>query len=81
MYESCKSVSAGVCYVSIVLVVSLVLYGEAVAHVRIPCVLVYVVATMTLTNVHLYSITLTLDVLIQFCSNCTLRRHPNLCAV
>ena len=35
-HGSCKSVSEGECYVIIVLVVSLVLHREAVAHVRIP---------------------------------------------
>ena len=57
-----------------VLVVSLVLQGEAVAHVRILCV----VAITTHTDLHLSSITLAWDVRIQFYSNCTLRHHPNL---
>ena len=55
-------------YIIIVLVVSLVLLSEAVAHVRI----LYVVATMTHTNLHSSSITYALDVSIQLCSNCTL---------
>ena len=53
MHESCESMSDGERSVIIVLVVSLVLLGEAVAHVRI----LYVVATMTHTNLHLFSIT------------------------
>ena len=53
MHGSCKSVSDGQRYVIIVLVVSLVLRGEAVAHVRI----LYVVATMTHTDLHSSSIT------------------------
>ena len=40
MLWSCKSVSDGERYVIIVLVVSLVFHGEAVANVRIPRVLV-----------------------------------------
>ena len=47
LHGSCKCVSDGKPYVIIVLVVLLMLHGEAVTHVRIPCVLVYVVATMT----------------------------------
>ena len=43
MHRSCKSVSDGEHCVIIVLVVSLILRGEAVAHVRI----LYVVATTT----------------------------------
>ena len=81
MHMLCKSVSDGERYVIIVLVVPLVLHGEAVAHVRIPHVLVYKVATTTHTNLHSSSITSASDVLIQFCSNCTLRHHPNLRAV
>ena len=50
---SCKSVSDGKCYVIIVLVVSLLLGGQAATHVRI----VYVVAKTTHTNLHSYSIT------------------------
>ena len=42
MHVSCKSVSDGERYAIIVLVVLLLLRGEAVAHV-----LVYVIATMT----------------------------------
>ena len=49
MHGSCKSVSDGKRYVIVVLVVSLVLRGETVA--------LYVVATMTHTNLHLTSIT------------------------
>ena len=64
--------------VIMLLVDSLVLRGEAVATVRIPHVLVYVVATMKHTNLHSSPITYALDVLIQFRSNCTLRCHPNL---
>ena len=45
--------SDGEHYVIIVLVVSLVLRGEAIAHVRI----LYVVATMTHANIHSSSIT------------------------
>ena len=56
MHVSCKSVSDDERYVIIVLVVSLVLRGEAVAHVRIPQVFVYVVATPTHTNLHSSSI-------------------------
>ena len=48
MQRLCKSVSDGDCYVIIVLVVSLVLRGEAVAHVR----MLYVVAMTTHTNLH-----------------------------
>ena len=48
MHGSCKSMSDGERYVITVLVVSLVLHGETVAHVRIQ----YVVATMTHTNLH-----------------------------
>ena len=48
MHKSCKSVSDGKCYFDIVLVVLLVLRGEAVAHVRI----LYVVAMTTLKNLH-----------------------------
>ena len=54
MYELCKSV---IDYVIIVLVVSLMLRGEAVALVRIPRVLVCIVTTMTHTNLHSSSIT------------------------
>ena len=57
MHGSCKSVSEAERYVIIVLVVSLVLRGEAVAHVRIRCVLVYVGATTTHTNLHSSSVT------------------------
>ena len=53
MHGSCKSVSDGERYAIIVLVVSLVLRAEAVAHVRI----LYVVAMMTHTNLLLSSIT------------------------
>ena len=56
MYGLCESVSDGECYV-FVLVVSLLLHCEAVTHVRITCVLVYVVATTTHTNLYLSSIT------------------------
>ena len=56
MHGSCKSVSDGGRYVIIVLAVSLELRGEAVAHVRIPRVLVYVVATTTYTNLHSSSV-------------------------
>ena len=48
MHGSCKSMSDGERYIIIVLVVSLVLHGEAVTHVRF----LYVVATMTDTNLH-----------------------------
>ena len=48
MHESCKSVSDGELYVIIVLVVSLVLRGEAVTQVSI----LYVAATTTHTNLH-----------------------------
>ena len=47
MHVSCKSMSDGECYIIIVLVVSLVLCSEAVAQVRIPHVVKYVVATTT----------------------------------
>ena len=47
MHGSCKSMSDGERFVIIVLVVSLVLRKEAVAQVRIPRVLVYVVAMTT----------------------------------
>ena len=57
MHLSCKSLSDDERYVIIVLVVSLVLRGETVAHVRIPRVLVYVVATTTHENLHSFSIT------------------------
>ena len=77
MHGSCKSVSGGECYVIIVLVVSLVLRGEAVAHVRI----LYVVATTTYTDLNSSSNTYAWDVQIQFCFNCTHMRHPNLHAV
>ena len=50
IHVSCKSVSDGKRYVIIVLVDSLVLRGEAFAQVRIPQILVYVVATMTHTK-------------------------------
>ena len=53
MHGWCKSVSNGEHYVIIVLVFSLVLRGEVVAHVRI----LYVVAMTTHTNLHLSSIT------------------------
>ena len=53
MHRSCKSVSDGEHYVSILLLVSLVLRIEAVAHLRI----IYVVATTTHTNLHSSSIT------------------------
>ena len=53
MHGSCKSVSDGERYVIIVLVVSLVLRGEPVVHVRI----LYVVPTTTHTNLHSSSIT------------------------
>ena len=66
MHGSYKSVSDGERYVIIVLVVSLVLRGEA---------------TTTHTNLHSSSFTKALDVRIQFCSNCTPIRHPNLRAV
>ena len=52
MHVSCKSVSDGECYIIIVLVVSLVLRGEPVAHVKIPHVLVRVVAMTAHTNLH-----------------------------
>ena len=57
MRESCKSVLAGERYVIIVLVVLLMLRGEAVAHVRNARVLVHVAVTTIPTNVHSYSIT------------------------
>ena len=79
MHRACKSVSDGEHYVIIVLVVSLVLHSEAVANVRIPRVLVVVVATMTHKSplvFHYLGFGL-----VQFCSNCTLRHHPNLRAV
>ena len=47
MHGLCKSASD---YVNIVLVVSLAFRGEAVVRVRIPRVLVHVVATTTHTN-------------------------------
>ena len=53
MHGSCKSVSDDERYIIIVLVVSLVLRGEAVAHARI----LYVVATTTHTNLYSSSIT------------------------
>ena len=53
MHGSCKSVSDGECYVFIILVVSLVLRGEAVTPVRV----LYIVATTTCTNLHSSSIT------------------------
>ena len=77
MHGSCKSVSDGEHYIIIVLIVSLVLHGEAVTHVRI----LYVVAMTTHANLHSSSITLALDMSIHFCSNCTLRCDPNLHAV
>ena len=58
MTGSCNSVSDGERYVIIVLVSSLVLRGEeAVAHVRI----LYVVGTMTHTNLYSSSITCALN--------------------
>ena len=78
MHGSCKSVIDGEHYIIVMLVVSLVLRCEAVAHIRIQRVLVFVVATMTHTNPHWSSITYASDVLIQLYCNCTLRRHPNL---
>ena len=56
MHVSFKSMSDAEHYIIIVLVVSLVLRGKAVTHVRIPHVLVYVVAMTTYTNLHLSSI-------------------------
>ena len=53
MHGSRKSVSDGERYVIILLVVSLVLHGDAVTHVRI----LYMVATRTHTNLHSSSIT------------------------
>ena len=52
-----KSVSVGEHGVIIVLVVSLMLHGEAVGQVRIPHVLVCIIATTTHTNLHSSSIT------------------------
>ena len=49
--------SDGKHYIIIVLVVSLVLHGEAVAKERIPHVVVYMVAMTTHTNLHSSSIT------------------------
>ena len=77
MHGSCKSVSDGERYIIILLVGSLLLRGEAVAHGR----LLYVVPMTTHINLHSSSITQALDVPIQFCSNCTLRFHPTLCTV
>ena len=57
MHGSCKRVNDAERFVIIVLVVSFVLCGEAVTHVRIPRVLVYMVATTTHTNLHSSSIT------------------------
>ena len=66
---SCKSVSDSERYVNFVLVASLV----------IPHVLVRVVATMTRTNLPLVFHYLgALNVLILFCSNCTLKCYPDL---
>ena len=53
MHGSCKSVSDVERYVIIVQVVSLVHFGETVTHVRI----LYVVATMTHTDLHSSAIT------------------------
>ena len=53
MHKSCKNVSDGKCYAIIERVVSLVLRGEAVAHVRI----LYVVAMITHPNLHSSSVT------------------------
>ena len=62
MHGSCKSVSDGERFVIIALVVSLVLRGEGVAHVRIERILYVVslrvhVATTTHTNLRSPSIT------------------------
>ena len=53
MHGLCKSVSDGELYVIIVLVVSIVLRGGTVTHVRI----LYMVATTTHTNLHSSPIT------------------------
>ena len=57
MHGSCHSVSDSERYVSMVLDVWLLLRREAVAHVRIKHLLVYVVATTTHTNLYSSSIT------------------------